>query len=125
MRQLVTINLLLILIATVASPATSQVAERIVVAGTIVRRSPKLNGHVERAQRTHREEFCEVAELPWTIQALNVELRTWEDVYNTIRPHQRCTISRRRSFSHTGKPTTSERRKCHSRSGVGGSLVIN
>ena len=27
-------------------------------------RSPKLNGHVERAQRTHREEFYRFAELP-------------------------------------------------------------
>jgi len=51
-------------------------------------RSPKLNGQIERAHRTHQEEFYEVAELPWTIQALNVDLRTWEDVYNTIRPHQ-------------------------------------
>ena len=51
-------------------------------------RSPKLNGHVERAQRTHREEFYEVAEASWTMEALNAQLRTWEDVYNTIRPHQ-------------------------------------
>ncbi len=28
-------------------------------------RSPKLNGAVERAQRTHTEEFYEVCELPW------------------------------------------------------------
>jgi len=27
-------------------------------------RSPKLNGHVQRAQRTHREEFYEVVDLP-------------------------------------------------------------
>lgn len=51
-------------------------------------RSPKLNGHVERAQRTHTEEFWEVTEVGWTVAELQPELRTWEMVYNTIRPHQ-------------------------------------
>ena len=51
-------------------------------------RSPKLNGHVERAQRTHTEEFYEVTELEWTVQAITRPLRHWERVYNTIRPHQ-------------------------------------
>lgn len=51
-------------------------------------KSPKLNGAVERAQRTHTEEFYEVSDCAWTIQALNAELREWEKVYNTIRPHQ-------------------------------------
>ncbi len=51
-------------------------------------RSPKLNGHVERAQRTHTEEFYEVAQLEWTVQAITRPLRQWERVYNTIRPHQ-------------------------------------
>ena len=32
-------------------------------------RSPKLNGHVERAQRTHTEEL------------------KWEQIYDTFRPH--------------------------------------
>jgi len=51
-------------------------------------RSPKLNGHVERAHRTHTEEFYEVQELPWGVAELNGELRKWEHVYNHIRPHQ-------------------------------------
>ena len=51
-------------------------------------RSPKLNGHVERAQRTHTEEFYEVYDGPLRIEALNRRLKKWEDVYNTIRPHQ-------------------------------------
>ena len=34
-------------------------------------RSPKLNGAVERAIRTHTEEFYEVAELDWRISVLN------------------------------------------------------
>lgn len=51
-------------------------------------RSPKLNGKVERAQRTHTEEFYEVTPCAWTVAALNPELRRWEHTYNTIRPHQ-------------------------------------
>ncbi len=51
-------------------------------------RSPKLNGHVERAQRTHQEEFYEVADLEWTVSELNEDLRMWETIYNTVRPHQ-------------------------------------
>ena len=51
-------------------------------------RSPKLNGHVERAQRTHTEEFYEVTESSFEIQELNQALLEWEKVYNTIRPHQ-------------------------------------
>jgi len=50
--------------------------------------SPKLNGHVERANRTHTEEFYEVADLPWTVAELNQHALAWERVYNTIRPHQ-------------------------------------
>lgn len=50
--------------------------------------SPKLNGAVERANRTHTEEFYEVSECPWTVAELNRELIAWEETYNTIRPHQ-------------------------------------
>ena len=51
-------------------------------------RSPKLNGCVERAQRTHREEFYNVIDWPDSIQELRRLLRNQEIVYNTIRPHQ-------------------------------------
>ena len=51
-------------------------------------RSPKLNGHVERAQRTHTEEFYEVTDAKFNIPELNQALLKWENVYNTIRPHQ-------------------------------------
>lgn len=50
--------------------------------------SPKLNGHVERANRTHTEEFYEVADFPLEIPALNQALHAWEHTYNTVRPHQ-------------------------------------
>jgi putative transposase len=51
-------------------------------------RSPKLNGHVERAQRTHTEEFYEVTDTSFEITELNQALLEWERVYNTVRPHQ-------------------------------------
>lgn len=51
-------------------------------------RSPKLNGHVERANRTHTEEFYECSLAPPTVAGLGAELRAWERTYNTVRPHQ-------------------------------------
>lgn len=51
-------------------------------------RSPKLHGSVERANRTHTEEFYECSTAEPTITALGAELRAWETVYNTVRPHQ-------------------------------------
>jgi len=51
-------------------------------------RSPKLNGCVERAQRTHTEEFYEVTDFPLEVAPLNQELLGWERIYNTVRPHQ-------------------------------------
>jgi putative transposase len=51
-------------------------------------RSPKLNGHVERAQRTYTEEFYEVTDTSFEIAELNRALLEWEMVYNTVRPHQ-------------------------------------
>jgi len=50
--------------------------------------SPKLNGHVERANRTHREEFYEVEEVDLSIEKHNQQLERWSYVYNHIRPHQ-------------------------------------
>jgi len=55
---------------------------------TLPPRSPKLNGGVERAQRTHGEEFYACTEAEPTVQGLREELRAWEAVYNTVRPHQ-------------------------------------
>jgi transposase InsO family protein len=51
-------------------------------------RSPKLHGAVERANRTHTEEFYEVTDTEPELEAFQVALRAWEVVYNTIRPHQ-------------------------------------
>jgi transposase InsO family protein len=51
-------------------------------------RSPKLNGAVERANRTHTEEFYQVTPCSLKMPQLNRELRQWEKIYNTVRPHQ-------------------------------------
>ncbi len=51
-------------------------------------RSPKLNGSVERANRTHTEEFYQVTPYSLELRKLNRELRDWERTYNTVRPHQ-------------------------------------
>jgi len=50
--------------------------------------SPKLNGGVERAHRTHTEEFYEVTDSSFDIGELRSELLEWERVYDTVRPHQ-------------------------------------
>ena len=51
-------------------------------------RSPQLNGRVERANRTHTEEFYELTPCSLSIAQLNQELLDWERTYNTVRPHQ-------------------------------------
>ena len=51
-------------------------------------RSPKLNGRVERAQRTHKEEFYQLVDPPDSLTDLRVLLLKQEQRYNTYRPHQ-------------------------------------
>lgn len=51
-------------------------------------RSPKLNGHVERVNRTHREKFYEVYDVDLSLEEHNRQLEGWEHTYNYIRPHQ-------------------------------------
>jgi putative transposase len=51
-------------------------------------RSPKLNGAVERANRTHTYEFYQVTVCSLEMKKLNRELRRWEKIYNTVRLHQ-------------------------------------
>ncbi len=51
-------------------------------------RSPKLNGHVERAQRTHTEEFYQIYDGDMEVVHLNRALQEWEWTYNHFRPHQ-------------------------------------
>jgi len=63
-------------------------AERGIALLTLPPRSPKLNGSVERANRTHTEEFYEVTDAEATLADLCPALLAWEATYNTIRPHQ-------------------------------------
>lgn len=51
-------------------------------------RSPKLNGRVERANRTYREEFYNCSDATPTVAGFASHLRRWEHTYNHIRPHQ-------------------------------------
>lgn len=51
-------------------------------------RSPKLNGTVERAQRTHTEEFWEVTTGDTDVESMRRQLHDWERIYDTVRPHQ-------------------------------------
>lgn len=49
-------------------------------------RSPKRNGAVERASRTHSEEFYQVNSRSLEMNRLNRELRQWVKISNTVRP---------------------------------------
>jgi transposase InsO family protein len=42
---------------------------------------------VERANRTFREEFYDCSTALPTVAGFATELRAWEDIYNTVRPH--------------------------------------
>lgn len=75
-------------------------------------RSPKLNGHVESSNRTHNEEFYELAHEEPSLAALNDQLRNWEKVYNCVRPHQALDYLTPQEFLLQWK-RKSEKAKCH------------
>ena len=76
-------------------------------------RSPKLNGHVERAQRTHTEEFYEVTDASFEISELNKALLEWEKVYNTVRPHQALGYLTPQEFLERYKQNQRREVMCH------------
>lgn len=51
-------------------------------------RSPKLQGSVERSNRTYREEFYEVEDVEISMEGHNRQLEERDRTYNYIRPHQ-------------------------------------
>jgi transposase InsO family protein len=51
-------------------------------------RSPKLNGCVERLQRTFGEECYQCCDVPPRVPELAAALHAFEQVYNQVRPHQ-------------------------------------
>lgn len=63
-------------------------ADRGIALFTLPPRSPKLNGNVERANRTHTEEFYEITDAEASLASLRPALLAWETTYNTVRPHQ-------------------------------------
>ena len=75
-------------------------------------RSPKLNGRVERANRTHTEEFYEITPCSLPIPQLNQELLDWERTYNTVRPHQALGYLTPQQFLAQSQPQRKEL-ECH------------
>lgn len=76
-------------------------------------RSPKLNGGVERAHRTHTEEFYEVADIPFEVAPLNCSLQQWETAYNTFRPHQALNYLTPLEYIQCYHPTARKEVMCH------------
>ncbi len=76
-------------------------------------RSPKLNGAVERAHRTHTEEFYEVTESSFALSELREELLQWERVYNTVRPHQALGYVTPLKFLQQQKEYSGKEVMCH------------
>jgi transposase InsO family protein len=50
-------------------------------------RTPKLNGHVEKANKTYMEEFYEVQKLDLSLEEYNRQLGRVAFIYNSLRPH--------------------------------------
>ena len=63
-------------------------ARRGIALFTLPPRSPKLNGAVERANRTHTEEFYEITDAEPDLAGLRPALLAWEETYNIVRPHR-------------------------------------
>ena len=76
-------------------------------------RSPKLNGHVERAHRTHTEEFYEIVESSFDLSELRAALSEWERVYNTVRPHQALGYLTPLQFLERWKENRAKEVMCH------------
>jgi putative transposase len=83
--------------------------DRGIVLNVLPPHSPRLNGCAERANRTHREEFHQVTLAEPTVTALGAELRLWETIYNTVRPHQALGYLTPRQFLDQWQRTHPER----------------
>ena len=70
-------------------------------------RSPKLNGPVERAQRTHTEEFYEVTDANFEIPGLNRALLKYEPVNYVVNQHTMLTIRTKKGSMCEGPPRPS------------------
>jgi putative transposase len=54
--------------------------------------STKLNGHIERAQRTHAEEFFDLYIRDLGLKSLIGALREWKTFHNTAQPHHSLNL---------------------------------
>jgi putative transposase len=68
-------------------------------------RSPKLNGRVERANRTYREEFYDCSTATPTVAGFRADLLAWEHTYNHVRPHQALGYLTPAEFLQNFNPT--------------------
>src|SRR5258708_2797842 len=75
-------------------------------------KSPKLNGHVERAHRTHNEEFYQMLTEFTEVSLLNQQLQRWEQTYNCVRPHQSLAYQTPLEFITRWKQNR-RKAKCH------------
>lgn len=71
-------------------------------------RSPKLNGRVERANRTYREEFYDCSNATPTVAGFRADLRRWEHTYNHVRPHQALNYLTPSQFLHNWANSSQE-----------------
>jgi len=62
--------------------------ERAIVLFVLPPRSPKLHGSVERANRTHTEEFYKVTDADSDPGLIRGDLLEWKWTYNTVRLQQ-------------------------------------
>ncbi len=76
-------------------------------------RSPKLNGGVERAQRTHTEELYEVVDSDFTVADISPKLLQWEQVYNTVRPNQALGYLTPKEFLECHEQNRGKEVMCH------------
>jgi len=76
-------------------------------------RSPKLNGGVERANRTHTEEFYEVTDSDFDLADIRTKLLQWEDICNTIRPNQALDYLTPRQYLEQNNHKLLEEVRCH------------
>ena len=61
---------------------------------------PQGNGRIERSFRTDEEEFYQVEELPADLGGLEAALLRWNQVYETVRPHQALGYKTPEQFYH-------------------------
>jgi transposase InsO family protein len=76
-------------------------------------RSPKLNGGVERANRTHTEEFYEITDSTFELVDLRPKLLQWENICNTYRPNQAINYLTPLQFWEQTKNKLKKEVRCH------------